>query len=259
MIRFRYTTSLLTFILVLFLVTGCTTDDSEDPGVSFAANRMTTGASAKSLLTAGKYDRMIFDIVYVEGQRPTDNSISHFLSYVNQRCYKPGGLEYTLSAIPDQGKEVYNTSDIVALEEAHRTRYNDGNTIAVFILVLDGASYRDQGNTVILGTAYRNTSFVVYGETISRYSSQFISDDKTVLESTVLDHEFSHLLGLVNLGADLQSDHEDSNNSNHCEVSDCLMNYQTDAGIDLSQIGFGGGIPTLDDQCLADLRALGGK
>lgn len=243
--------------LLAFVLTGCSSD-TED-AVNVSANRLATGVSGKSLLTQHSFDKIVFDIVYVEGHKPGQESIANFLSFVQSRCFKPEGVDYQLTAIPDQGKAIYNTQDILDLEEAHRTAYNQGSTIAVFILFANGASHRDSGNSVILGTAYRNTSFVIFEETISTYSSRYISTDKTVLESTVLNHEFCHLLGLVNLNDDLDSGHEDLENPHHCEVSDCLMNYRTDAGIDLSEVNLGGGIPALDSQCLADLQALGGK
>lgn len=250
---------LLPLSMMFFVLAGCSDSASEDLNEVPDANRLTTGVSGKDLLTSEKFDRIVFDIAYVEGHEPSVESIQNFISFVDERCYKPGGIDYSLSSIPDPGKESFDISAIVELEEIHRVRYNEGNTIAVFVLVLNGASVRDSGNSVVLGTAYRNTSFVIFEETIERFSTQFISNDKTVLETTVLDHEFSHLLGLVNLGAEPQSDHEDPENLNHCEVADCLMNYQTDAGIDMSQLDLGQAVPDLDDQCLADLRALGGK
>ncbi len=246
------------FAVFSMLFSGCTAD-TENDGAGVSANRLTTGISGKDLLTAGKFDKILFDIVYVSGHKPTSTSIINLRDFAENRCFKPGGIEYQLTEISSPGKETYTTQDILDLEEAHRTAYNSGNTIAVFVLVVDGASFRNQGNSVILGTAYRNTSFVIFEETIEHFSTQFISNDKTVLESTVLNHEFSHLLGLVNLGTPLESDHEDPENSNHCVATDCLMNYRTDAGIDMSQVSLGGGIPDLDEQCLADLRALGGK
>ena len=136
----------------------------------------------------------MLDIVFVEGYAPTPASVSNLVAFIEERCYKPGGIDYVLTSIPEQGKTTYDTRDILDLEEAHRTVYNEGNTLAVFVLLLDGASAKNESNAVILGTAYRNTSFVIFEETIQTYSSSFLSDDKTVLESTVLNHEFSHLV-----------------------------------------------------------------
>ena len=246
-------------VILAILAAGCSTDSAEDPYLNLSANRKSTGASATDLLTDKAFDRIVFDFVYVEGHSPGVNSINNLISFAEDRCYKPDGVTYTLTEIPETGKTSYTTEDILDMEEAYRTGYNKGNDLAVFVLVLDGGSAKNEGNAVIMGTAYRNTSFVIYEETIQSYSSSFLSDDKTVLESTVLNHEFSHLLGLVNLGTSLVSDHEDPDHAHHCKEAECLMNYQTDAGIDMTRVRFGGGVPGLDAQCLADLRALGGK
>lgn len=246
-------------IVLLLLAAGCSPYGVDEEEALIAANRLTTGVSGKDLLTASRFDRISFEIVYVEGHQPILSSLENLVDFADSRCFKPGGITYTLKEIKDPGITSYTTEDILSLEDTYRTRYNDKNAIAVFVLFLNGKSSRDAANSVILGTAYRNTSFVIFEETILRYSEQFISNNKTLLESTVLNHEFSHLLGLVNLGATPQTDHEDSENPNHCEVADCLMNYRTDAGIGFGGFNLGGGLPGLDEQCLADLRALGGK
>ncbi|THD69972.1 membrane metalloprotease [Robertkochia marina] len=249
---------LFSFTLCLLLLAGCS-PDGMDEDASFAANRLTTGISGKDLLTSTNFDRVFFEIVYVEGHEPSYGAIQNLLDFTKDRCFKPGGVNYSLTAIPDPGKSSLGIREIVDLEEQYREYYNRGNTITVFILVVNGRSARDEGNAVVLGTAYRNTSFVLFEETIRRFSEEFISNDKTVLESTVMNHEFSHLLGLVNLSTPMQSAHEDPDNPSHCETADCLMNYRTDAGLRLGALSFGGVVPSLDEQCLADLRALGGK
>lgn len=249
---------LLPFTLCLLLVAGCSPDGMDDDA-SFAANRLTTGISGKDLLTSTNFDQIFFEIAYVEGHEPSYGAVQNLLNFTKERCFKPGGVNYSLSAIPDPGKSTLGIREILDLEEQYREHYNRGNTITVFILVVNGKSARDEGNEVVLGTAYRNTSFVLFEETIKSYSEEFISNDKTVLESTVMNHEFSHLLGLVNLSVPLRSAHEDPDNPGHCEVADCLMNYRTDAGLKFGALGLEGAVPALDEQCLADLRAFGGK
>ena len=76
------------------------------------------------------------------------------------------------------------------------------------------------------------------------------------LESAVLMHEFGHVLGLVNNGTPMTQNHEGE--SGHCDNEDCLMFYAAETGDMLAILG-GGSIPTLDEQCLDDLQANGGK
>jgi hypothetical protein len=72
-------------------------------------------------------------------------------------------------AIASPGKARYTNPDIVRYEDANRTKYNSADQIAVWAFFVDGESASNE-NGVILGTAYRNTSFVIYEETIQGLS-----------------------------------------------------------------------------------------
>ena len=98
------------------------------------------------------------------------------------------------------------------------------------------------------------TSFVIYQNTIKKLSSSPGKTNRIVLETTVITHEFGHILGLTNIGTTLQSNHEDPEHKRHCTVNTCLMFWESELGNVL-----GGNIPKLDAQCIADLQANGGK
>ena len=72
------------------------------------------------------------------------------------------------------------------------------------------------------------------------------------MESTVLEHEFGHLMGLVNLGTPEKITHQDVAHGNHCTDPNCLMYWEKE----FSMAGF---VPKLDSNCLNDLRGNGGK
>ena len=78
------------------------------------------------------------------------------------------------------------------------------------------------------------------------------------LESTVLQHEFAHILGLVNNGTPLVDNHHDDEHEGHCDNQDCLMYYLAETS-DIAANLFGISAPTLDANCRADLQANGGK
>ncbi len=63
----------LFFFLGLIFIISCTKEPV--PGVE-NANLKTTGSSAADLLSDVKYTSMYLEIVYVEGNRPTDEGIS---------------------------------------------------------------------------------------------------------------------------------------------------------------------------------------
>ena len=68
------------------------------------------------------------------------------------------------------------------------------------------------------------------------------------------------MLGLVDEGTPLHSDHKDAANGNHCTNTNCLMYYAVmDGRHDAQYTGGLASVPVMDSSCLADLRANGGK
>ena len=119
---------------------------------------------------------------------------------------------------------------------------------------------RDQqltGGNDIFGLAYWNTSICLFGKNIIENSGGADQISRTVLLSTLLQHEFGHLLGLVAQGSPPQSDHRDSAHGAHCTTGNCLMNYGIET---ISSTGSANNfIPSLDISCTADLKANGGR
>ena len=66
-------------------------------------------------------------------------------------------------------------------------------------MFIDGASDKNSGNEVVLGSAYWNTSFVIYQKTVQSLSDSPAEPNRALLESIVINHELGHLLGLTNL------------------------------------------------------------
>ncbi|WP_242497084.1 hypothetical protein [Flavobacterium petrolei] len=111
----------------------------------------------------------------------------------------------------------------MSIEDANRTKYNNADEIAVWAFFADGKSSKDTDTSVILGTAYRNTSFVINEQTFQVLSDSLFEPNRSLLETTVITHEFGHILGLTNLGAALQSNHEDAEHPKHYIEKTCLM------------------------------------
>lgn len=243
------------FVLAFFLLNSCSPSDDNSDVIVKANNKKTLGTSAHDLLSEDKFDSMIVEIVYVEGYEPTATAINNFVSFLNTRINKTGGITIQKRAIPSPGNDSYTNTQIVAIEDANRIYYNEGNQIAVWAFFADAKSSTDTSTSVVLGTAYRNTSFVIYENTVRKLSGGLYKPSTVVLESTVIEHEFGHILGLTNAGTAMQTSHEDSEHKRHCNVSSCLMFWEAESGSNL----LGGTIPQLDTQCIADLQANGGK
>ncbi|TNJ46144.1 membrane metalloprotease [Tamlana fucoidanivorans] len=246
--------------LILLFIHSCTNDEPLDDhltgSINKVLNRQSTGSSANDLLSDNSFTSMIIEIVYVEGLEPTQNTINNFVTFLNNRTYKPSGITVKKRVIPSPGQATYTIEDIANIEREERQEYNQGSKIAVWALFIDGKSDNDVGNEVVLGTAYWNTSFVIYEETVQALSNSPFEPERSVLETTVINHEFGHILGLTNLGSTMQTNHEDVDHPKHCDEKDCLMYWESESSVALTGMST---IPLLDAQCLADLKANGGK
>lgn len=255
---------LIAFMIIAFIF-GCSKDESitqeeeQNNPINKNLNRQITGSSANDLLSGTTFKSMIIELVYVEGYEPTPYTINNFVSFLNNRTFKPNGITVEKRAISSPGKNTFTIEEIADIEKEERQNYNTANKIAIWVLFIDGKSDKDSGNSVVLGTAYWNTSFVIYEETIQNFSNSPFEPNRSLLETTVVTHEFGHILGLTNLGSPLQSEHEDAEHPKHCDVETCLMFWSAETGAGITNMTNMSVAPQLDAQCIADLRANGGK
>ncbi len=224
-----------------------------------STNRKSVGDSAKDLLSDLNFDSLHLEIFYVKGFQPTTATVQNFEAFLGARLHKSGGIEIELKQIESPGQASYSIAAIKNIEDSLRTAYNSVNKITVFGLFIDGEYSENTENGSVLGVAYRNTSFVIFEETTQRFSGQPLAPSTTVLETTVLDHEFGHLMGMVNAGTSMQSEHQDTAHGRHCSNDNCLMYWTAETGEGLLNMISGGTIPDFDGLCLEDLQANGGK
>lgn len=255
----------LKLVLVCSILFSCSSeteqmiDNQIDNLANVSLNRRATGSSANDLLSADTFQKMIVEVTYIEGFEPSETAKNNFKNLIESRTFKPGGVQFIEKQILPTGKTVYTLEDVVAIEEEYRTQYNTSTTIAVWVFFINGKSSRDASSNSILGYAYWNTSFAIFEETIHGLSNSALEPERSLLESSVIHHEFGHILGLTNLGSDLQSDHEDAEHPKHCNEEDCLMYWAAETSQGVGSMLSGGQIPALDAQCLADLKANGGR
>lgn len=256
------------FTFALFIaVFSCKSDDSgtmTDDGEPLvgADNKLPLGESAADLLAADFFTSLEVELVYVEGFNPRAETVTNLRNFLQERLNKPDGITIIERSIPSIGDAPFNTAEIIDIEDQVRSSYNRDDTVSIFIFFTDGANSNDTQFNKTLGTAYRNTSVVIYEPTIREFSNDPSEPSRVALETTTLTHEICHLLGLVNLGTPPTTDHEDPINTRHCIVEDCLMYFQTEVqGIapKMSAKLTASQTTPLDPLCIADLQANGGK
>lgn len=204
------------------------------------------------------YDKLTVELLYVEGHAPNAQAVDNLEAFLNERLNKPKGIYFIERSIPATGNHSFSISDIEDVEKAERTQYRNKRNLAAFIFYTDAEYAGNEGDSKTLGVQYGPSSMALFEPTIDEYSGGLGQVSEEKLQSAVLIHEFCHVLGLVNNGTKMQQDHEDYNNPYHCDNEDCLMYYASNTG-DMLGILIQGERPELDQQCIDDLRANGGK
>ena len=251
-------------LLVLVAFTACKSGDDDGGGATDpkAENLKALGTSAEDILSDDIYQSLTIEIVYSDTFRPQEATLNNLRNFLSERVNKPGGVQIVETQIPLPGTAPYVTNEIRDIEDDVRTKYTSGDDIAIFVFFADGNAQTDTETTLTLGTAYRNTSIVIYERTLQEIGASPQTPDRTTLETTTLLHEFGHLLGLVNIqNDDIHTDHEDPLNAKHCVVEECLMYFQTELTREQlnRQMRNMLDIPVLDPLCVGDLQAKGGK
>ncbi len=250
-------------VSLLLAVSGCSdgptvpgdNNPPDDNGTPYD-HAQAAGASANDLLAGDTFDRLVVQVQYVGSFAPTAQGLQHLEDFLNARLNKPGGVQIlTPEQIPVTPQATYSVADIRAIEDQHRTQYTEDGTIVAWFLWVDGEF--DQASNV-LGIAYNNTSMAIFAEKIDQNTGGIGQPSTSLVEGTVAIHEFGHILGLVNNGSTMQVEHQDEPNGRHCDDPDCLMYYAVRTTDFLSNL-VGAGLPTLDQNCLDDLAANGGK
>jgi hypothetical protein len=278
-------------LLGLGLILACSKDSDDAPltqNVDKSANLLATGASANDILSNTNFDRLLIEIAYVSGFRPTPTAMTSVESYLKGRTFKQS-INFTYKELSSPNEKTLVLDKVDELEKENRSVYNDGKTLAIYIYFADAPSDGDDidEGLVTLGAVYRNTSMVIYESTVRELASRSSSISITDVESATLQHEFAHLFGLVNLGTTPVNNHEDTEAKNHCNVTGCLMRAELQFGgtnknarvasksvlqSDCNLSGMGmmkllqqktskglPAVPALDTECILDLQNNGGR
>ena len=214
------------------------------------ADYQVLGSSASHLLSAAPYSTLIIEIHYMPGFRVDTAVTASLVKFLNNHLNKPGGIFVEQHLISTSNKRNLTLKEIVDIERNSRRIFTDGNTIAIHFIITDSYYYDE----TTLAVSYFNTSICLFGQTINENSGNSSKVTRNRLFDNVMQHEMGHLLGLVNQGSPMLTNHA-AGNGDHCIATSCLMftEIETDASAMLHDL------PVLDDDCINDLRANGGR
>ena len=239
--------------LVCFISCKKETTFSNNPNANDLHNKA-VGVSANQLLSATTYKSLKIEVQYMTGYAPDAGALSHLQNVLSSYLNKPSGITIVTKEIPVSSSATLSIDQVRTIEEQNRTVFTTGDQLGVYFLYTNG-NFTDNN---VLGAAFRNTSMVIFGKTIHDNSGALGQTSRTKLEGTVLDHEFGHILGLVDLGSPMQTNHKDATHGNHCNNTNCLMYYASET-TDILGFLLTGNIPLFDANCIADMHTNGGK
>lgn len=237
-------------LLMAAILLGC---DKDDP--SSSSNNATLPVD---FLSDQKYTGLAVEVVYVEGNQPTVLALNNLTNFLDQILNKPGGITVTQRSIRSTGQSVLTVDDIRSIEKSNRQLVTSGKTVAAWIYFADADYSTSTSDSEVLGIAYGASSIAVFEKAVKELGGGFNEPSVASLETTILTHEFGHLLGLVNNGTPMMSPHQDTPHAAHCTNPDCLMYYKAATHIVAEDI-LGNGVPQLDENCIADLKKAGGR
>lgn len=190
------------------------------------------GSSAHELLSPEEFTSLKVEIQYMGNFAPDSMAVENLKVFLKTYLQKPAGISVVQKRIQPSTDRVLTRDEIMQVEKSNRSLFAKQNQITVYVLYTNGTHAEKN----ILGMAYRNTSVVLFGKTIKSKARRMGKAGKTALETSVLNHEISHLLGLE-----------------HCENTDCLMHATTQVK---SAVAKGDLFPTLDATCEERLKSI---
>ena len=257
MIRMLRNTSYIFFLVLIVLSCSDQSTQIDNGGNGNGGNgtdfnhRSSPGSSSEAFILDRDFDELIVEIQYMPGSEPHPNSINNLKQFLETHLDKATITILEPEEIPSGNQENYSATDVRNLEAEHRQHFTEDGVLASYAIFLDGKF--SEGN--VLGIAYYNTSTAYFAETIESISGGIGQPSRATIETTVFNHEFGHLMGLVNNGTEMVENHHDHENGAHCTEQECLMYFSVNTTDFFANI-FGGSIPELDDFCLMDLQNL---
>lgn len=263
----RYT---IILILSIGFVLSCSSDDeivveptAPPTNVDRSANQRQLGEAANDILSADTYRSLTLEIVSVAGFEPDQESVDQLVAFIKERTFKPDGVEVRKRTIATSDLDSLTIEQVAEIEFDNRMEFNSDDNLAIYVYFADKDSDETSDEGIVLGSAYLNTSMVIYQKTLQDLARKAQGRlPLPIIESATLQHEFAHLMGLVNVGTDpVNPEHEDQAAEGHCNVDNCLMLAVVEFGNPDSMMEMleNDGIPNLDEECIRDLRANGGR
>lgn len=207
---------------------------------------------AKILLRAAPARRLVIEIDYVSGRRPSTQAVDHLKAILQRELAKPDGIVIDVDSEIANTRESYTLNNLRSLEGQYRGLHSNGDEATIWIAGLNG-SY--SGGSSTLGLSFGATAFALFEDQIQDAANVFVSASS--IERSVITHEMGHLLGLINIGYRSHYDHEDPQHPHHSKYETSVMFWAVE-DTSIATILRGGPPDDFDQYDRADLALLRG-
>lgn len=208
------------------------------------------GALNHQYLQADHFSKLILEIDYENSTPPNQNAIKEFVSTLKPYVDKPQGIVEENSNSFTSQKEIYTTQDILEVAQKNRTSYSQENTISLYVIFLNGSFAKNKN---ALGLVFNSSTIVIFKDKIKQANTSLVFGKE--IEHAVLNHEFGHLLGLVNIYYQSDISHEDLNNTHHSNNKESVMFWAVE-DVSVMNILRGGPPTQFDSDDISDIRKI---
>jgi hypothetical protein len=263
----------LTLLLALTWTLACDGQDKADTNLSATPSGVTYVPS--DFVTDQDYQKIFVEIDAI-GPAAQEIVFTSIRTEVERLAgigalAKTGGVELVFDDVISTdtiGNTVFSIEDIKALGAEYRSLEPPAEAAGLYILMVDGTYEGDTAEDYAMGFSFGGSGIAVFRDNVKRATdnaqnaaSPFVIGITT---SSLIIHEFGHILGLVNNGVEMVSAHQDEAYGNHCDDDKCIMHWEADRPRLAQTIGGSAGpdgpkLLTFGPRCIADLTAAASK
>jgi hypothetical protein len=202
----------------------------------------------------------------VQGLSPYASSIEYLGAFVERVLDKPAGIAFDAgeTLAPGGSEHVWTFDELDAFSRQHASDDADG-PVSIHVLFVDGSYASAEDGGTVLGLAWGQRYIALFQDAIRSGCSGGVlgavsSESCEIAERNVWAHELGHVIGLVDNGLSLQTNHRDADHGRHDVSEGCLMYWAYDRpemfDVLLSRLGSGQSTDVdFCENCWADLNA----
>ncbi len=215
---------------------------------------------------AGSDRSLRFELDAVQGLSPYASSIEYLGAFVERVLDKPDGIAFDADETLAAGgsEHVWTFDELDAFSRQHASDDADG-PVSIHVLFVDGSYASAEDGGTVLGLAWGQRYIALFQDAIRSGCSGGVfgaisSESCEIAERNVWAHELGHVIGLVDNGLSLQTNHRDADHGRHDASEGCLMYWAYDRpamfDVLLSRLGSGQSTDVdFCENCWADLIA----